>query len=101
MGLINTTLSHVGAEPVSLTFVTGTLNKVGQHLALSVWGVPPADARGPWDTHLRRAAVLASVWAGFLAGAVLSGATIAYFGVWVLAAPFLILLALALFTRAD
>jgi uncharacterized membrane protein YoaK (UPF0700 family) len=101
MGLMNTTLSHVGAEPVSLTFVTGTLNKLGHHLALSVWRAPLADAQGPWDTHLRRAGLLASVWAGFLTGTVLSAAAIWYFGVWALLAPVLILLALALFSSPD
>ena len=101
MGLMNTTLSHVGAEPVSLTFVTGTLNKLGHHLALSVWQAPLADAQGPWDTHLRRAGLLTSVWASFLTGAVLSAAAIWYFGVWVLLAPLLILLALALFSSPD
>jgi hypothetical protein len=101
MGLMNTTLSHVGAEPVSLTFVTGTLNKLGHHLALSVCRAPLADAQGPWDTHLRRAGALASVWAGFLTGAVLSAAAIRYFGAWVLLAPLLILLALALFSSPD
>ena len=83
VGLMNTTQSRVGAVPVSLTFVTGTLNKLGQHLALSVWRAPMADAQGPWDTHLRRAGLLASVWAGFLTGAVLSAAAIRYFGIWV------------------
>jgi uncharacterized membrane protein YoaK (UPF0700 family) len=101
MGLMNTTLSHVGAEPVSLTFVTGTLNKLGHHLALSIWRVPLADAEGPWDTHLRRVALLASVWAGFLTGALLCAAAIQHFGVWVLLAPLLVLLALALFSRLD
>jgi uncharacterized membrane protein YoaK (UPF0700 family) len=86
---------------VSLTFVTGTLNKLGHHLALSVWRAPLADPQGPWDTHLRRAGLLASVWAGFLTGAVLSAAAIWYVGVWVLLAPLLILLALALFGSPD
>jgi uncharacterized membrane protein YoaK (UPF0700 family) len=101
MGLMNTTLSRVGAVPVSLTFVTGTLNKVGHHLALSVLRLPLADAQGPWDTHLRRAGLLASIWAGFLTGAVLSAAVISYFGVWVLLAPLISLLALALFSSPD
>jgi uncharacterized membrane protein YoaK (UPF0700 family) len=101
MGLMNSTLSHVGAEPVSLTFVTGTLNKLGHHLALAAWQAPLADTQGPWDTHLRRAGMLASVWAGFLAGAVLSAAAIRYIGVWVLLAPLLILLAVALFSSRD
>src|SRR5579859_5760549 len=34
MGMMNTALSRVGAQPVSLTFVTGTLNRIGGHLAL-------------------------------------------------------------------
>ena len=106
MGLMNTTLSRVGAEPVSLTFVTGTLiTSCAHHLAapLSVLRIALADAQGPsWDTHLRRAGLLASVWAGFLTGAVLSAAAIRYFGVWVLLAPLLILLALSgLFSSPD
>jgi uncharacterized membrane protein YoaK (UPF0700 family) len=101
MGLMNTTLSHVGAEPVSLTFVTGTLNKLGRHLALAVRRAPLPDAQGPWDTHLRRACLMASVWAGFLTGAVLSGAANSYFGVRTLLPPFLVLLALALFSGTD
>jgi uncharacterized membrane protein YoaK (UPF0700 family) len=101
MGLMNTTLSRVGAEPVSLTFVTGTLNKVGHHLALSIARSPLADAQGPRDSHLRRAGLLVCVWAAFLSGAVLSGAALSYFGVWVLLLPVLALLVLALFQRAD
>jgi uncharacterized membrane protein YoaK (UPF0700 family) len=96
MGLMNATLSQIGAEPVNLTFVTGTLNKMGRHLALAVTRAPLPDAQGQWDTHLRRAGLMASVWAGFLIGAMVSGATTSYFGVWVLLPPFLILLALAL-----
>jgi uncharacterized membrane protein YoaK (UPF0700 family) len=44
---------------------------------------------------------LARVWAGFLAGALLSGAATPWFGAWVLLAPVLILAALAAFDRAD
>jgi len=96
MGLMNTTLSQIGAEPVNLTFVTGTLNKIGRHLALAIRRAPLPDAQGQWDTHLRRAGRMASDWASFLAGALVSGAVTSYFGVWVLLPPFLILLALAL-----
>jgi uncharacterized membrane protein YoaK (UPF0700 family) len=95
MGLMNTTLSQISAEPVNLTFVTGTLNKMGRHLALAVTRAPLPDAQGQSDTHLRRAGLMASVWAGFLIGAMVSGAATSYFGVWVLLPPFLILLALA------
>jgi len=69
--------------------------------ALAVKRAPLQDAQGLWDTHLRRAFLLASVWAGFLTGAALSGAATSYFGVWVLLPPALILLALVLFSRAD
>ena len=96
MGLMNSTLSRIGAEPLNLTFVTGTLNKIGRHLALAVRREPLADAQGQWDTHLRRAGLMTSVWASFLIGAMVSGAATSYFGGWVLLPPFLIILALAL-----
>jgi len=95
MGLMNTTFSHIGAEPVNLTFVTGTLTKMGHHLGLALRRAPLADAEGPWDTHLHRAGLMARVWAAFLSGAILSGAASTYFGVWALLAPCLILLVLA------
>jgi uncharacterized membrane protein YoaK (UPF0700 family) len=101
MGMMNTALSHVGAQSVSLTFVTGTLNNIGTHLALAVKRAPLADAQGAWDTHIHRPFLLAGVWASFLTGALLSGAATPRFGVWVLLFPLLILLALALFSRAD
>ena len=96
MGMMNTTESRVGAEAVSLTFVTGDLHRMGSHLALAVKRAPLQDAQGPWDTHFRRARLLASLWAGFLTGAVLSRPAISYLGAWVLLPPFLIVLALAL-----
>ena len=101
MGMLNTALSRVGAEAVSLTFVTGTLNRLGSHLALALKHEPVPDAQGPWDTHSRRAFLLAGIWAGFLAGALLAGAATLHFGAWVLLLPLLILLALAAFSRAQ
>ena len=99
MGVMNTALSHVGAQSVSLTFVTGTLSRVGSHFALALKRAPLPDAQGPWDTHLRRALLLARVWAGFLVGAFLSGAATPRFGAWVLLAPAVILAALTAFDR--
>lgn len=95
MGMANTTLSRVGGEPVSLTFVTGDLNRIGGHLAMAVRRTPLPEAQGPWDTHLRRAGLLASVWVSFLTGAVLCGAATAHLGVLALLLPLVILLALA------
>jgi uncharacterized membrane protein YoaK (UPF0700 family) len=101
MAVMNSAFSRVGAQSVSLTFVTGTLSRVGSHLALAAQRAPLADAQGPWDTHLRRGLMLSRVWAGFLAGALLSGAATPRFGAWVLLAPALILSALAAFDRPD
>ncbi len=33
MAMVNPALTKIGAEPVSLTFMTGTLNRIGGHLA--------------------------------------------------------------------
>ena len=101
MGVMNSALSRVGAQSVSLTFVTGTLSRVGASLALALRQVPLRDAQGSWDTHLRRAMLLARIWVGFLAGALLSGAATPRFGAWVLLAPVLILVVLAAFDRTD
>ncbi len=96
----DTALSRIGAQSVSLTFMTGTLSRVGSHLALGLRRASLANAQGPWDTHLRRALLLAGIWAGFLAGALLSGAATPRFGAWVLLCPVLILSAMAAFDRA-
>src|SRR5208282_365162 len=40
MGMMNPALSKVGAESVSLTFVTGTLNRIGSHLAAAAGREP-------------------------------------------------------------
>jgi uncharacterized membrane protein YoaK (UPF0700 family) len=81
--------------------MTGDLNRIGSHLALAFKGVPLPDAQGPWDTQLHRAWLLASVWGSFLIGAVISAAMMSHLGVWVLVLPFLILVALALFSGAH
>jgi uncharacterized membrane protein YoaK (UPF0700 family) len=102
MGVFNSALSRVGAQAVSLAFVTGTLSRAGSHLALAARRAPLTDSQGPWDTHLHRTVMLARVWVGFLAGAILSGAATPRYGVWVLSAPALILAALAAFgQRSD
>jgi uncharacterized membrane protein YoaK (UPF0700 family) len=101
MGAMNTALSRVGAQYVSLTFVTGTLSRIGVQLALAVRHAPLPDSQGSWDTHLYRTLLMAGIWAGFLAGALISGAMTPRFGVWVLLFPALILSALAAFDRTT
>jgi uncharacterized membrane protein YoaK (UPF0700 family) len=95
MGAMNTALSRVGAQYVSLTFVTGTLSRIGVQLALAARRAPLPDSQGSWDTHLYRALLSSGIWAGFLTGALLSGTATPRFGVWVLLFPILILSALA------
>jgi uncharacterized membrane protein YoaK (UPF0700 family) len=101
MGVMNNALSRVGAQAISLTFVTGSLSRVGSSLALALRRAPLRDAQGPWDTHLRRALMLARLWLGFLVGALLSGAATPRYGALVLAAPALILAVMAAFDRPD
>jgi uncharacterized membrane protein YoaK (UPF0700 family) len=81
MGMIDPAVTSVGREPINLTFVTGTLNKIGIHLALGVRHQNLANAEGKWDTHFYRAALEAGLWVGFLMGAILSGAASSHFGV--------------------
>ena len=101
MGIMNTILPRIGAESVSLTFMTGDLNRIGSHVALAFKGVPLPDTQGPWDTQLHRAGLLASLWGSFLIGALISAAMISHLGVWVLVLPCLILVALALFSASP
>lgn len=101
MGMMNPAVSSVGREPVSLTFVTGTLNKIGDHLALGVRHAPLQDREGTWDTHFSRAALEAGVWAGFLAGAILSGVLSYRLGVVELVPACVALIGFGVFSRAP
>ena len=101
MGMINPAVSRVGSEPVSLTFVTGTLNKIGNHLALAVRRAKMPDKQGTWDTHFYRAALESSLWMGFLVGAILSGAASRYFGVVELVPASVTLLVFAMINRPE
>jgi len=99
MGVMNMALTRVVAQRVRLTFVTGTLHSLGEHLALAAKHAPLPDSQGSWDTHAHRAGLLACVWGGFLAGALMSGAGAPQFGAWILLLPIAMLLALTVFDR--
>ena len=101
MGIMNNALSRVGAQAVSIAFVTGALSRLGISLALALMRAPLPDSEGPWDTHLRRAVLLARLWLAFLVGAVASGAATPRYGASVLLAPALILAVLAAFARPE
>jgi uncharacterized membrane protein YoaK (UPF0700 family) len=98
MGIMNTTVTRVGEQSVSLGYVTGDLNNLAQHLALAVKRVPVPHGSG--DSHARRATLLAGLWAAFLIGAALAGAATPRFAAWTLLPPILALLALIAFGRA-
>ncbi|MEO8605210.1 MAG: YoaK family protein [bacterium] len=98
MGVMNTCLAQIGSEAVSLTFVTGALNRIGTHAALAIRRVPLTNPEYPGDSHVRRALRLTGLWMGFLFGACIAGAATPRFGEWVLLPP---LLALVGLTVAD
>jgi uncharacterized membrane protein YoaK (UPF0700 family) len=99
MGMLNPALSKVGAEAVSLTFVTGTLNRIGGHLAAAAGRKPLPDGQGPGDSHLARARIEASIWSGFLVGAGMSGMAGSHFRTWALLPPCVVMIALSLFSE--
>ena len=98
MGALNTVLPKVGAQSVSLGFVTRDLFNVAQQLALAVKHMPVPDAEGEWDTPGRRAALLASVWLAFLTGAFLSATAAPALGAWTLLPPATAVVLLGLFS---
>ena len=73
MGALTTSVTRVGAQSVTVGYITGSLSNMAQHLALAAKRLPVPDAEGPWDTHFRRVALLASIWFALIAGAVLAG----------------------------
>lgn len=100
MGVMNTALSRVGRQTVNITFVTGTLNQIGGHLALAARREPLSDSEGGADSHFRRAVMLSLIWGGFLGGAILGGAATSFLREWMLVIPLLIMLVLALISSA-
>jgi uncharacterized membrane protein YoaK (UPF0700 family) len=99
MGILNTFITHVGGQAVSLGFVTGDLNNLGQHLAMGIRQAPIRQMQGSWDTHWLRAAVLAGIWSAFLLGAVLGASLAIRLANWTLLLPALLLVFFALQER--
>ena len=96
MGVLNTSVTQVGGQPVSLGFLTGDLNNLAQHIAQGILGTPVAQALDDRDTHWRRSALLGTVWVCFFAGAALGAALASRAALWTLLCPALLLLLLAL-----
>jgi uncharacterized membrane protein YoaK (UPF0700 family) len=100
MGILNTSITHVGGQTVSLGFVTGDLNNLAQHAALGIKCAPLPDSQGVWDTRWARATVLASIWTAFVGGAILGTALVSRLAAWTLLVPCVMLLAFPLLGRA-
>lgn len=96
MGMMNPAVSRIGSEPISLTFVTGTLNRMGGHLAaaLNPRSMGSTESR---SSELFRAGINASMWSGFLVGAILSGLLAASWKHWALWPPCLVIAGLVMF----
>jgi len=101
MGILNTSISHVGGQTVSLGFVTGDLNSLAQHVALGLKRAPLPQAQGSWDTRWARAIVLAGIWTAFLSGAILGTALASRLTVWTLLVPSVLLFAFPLLDRTT
>jgi uncharacterized membrane protein YoaK (UPF0700 family) len=101
MGMMNPALSKVGAESVSLTFMSGVLSRIGGHLASAAGRKPLPDRQCPRDSHLSRARIDASIWAGFLVGASLSGIAISHYRIWGLLPACVAMIVLGLLCSVD
>jgi uncharacterized membrane protein YoaK (UPF0700 family) len=101
MGMMNTAILEVGGQAVSVGFMTGDLNNLAQHVAMGIKSAPVAEAQGSWDTHWRRAFLLAGLWIAFFSGAVIATALGSRLAVWTLLLPALMLLMLALISSRE
>ena len=101
MGMVNPALSQVGAESVSMTFMTGTLNRIGSHLAAAFKGSQLPASGGPWDTHLYRAGLDAGLWVSFIVGAIASGILMSFMGAFALLPAIAVMVVLFLVSMAS
>jgi len=95
MGILNTSVTKVGNQPVSLGFMTGDLNSLAKDVAEGIESKPIAPGAGQWDGPWLRAGVLAILWVSFLCGAVLGAILSPHFAAWTLALPAVALLGFA------
>lgn len=85
MGAENTVFAEDGEVRVGLTYMTGTLVKLGKRLTVSLWGGDPVG----WVPFLM-------LWLGLLTGAVAGALAFAHFGPNALVAAVLAMLLLAI-----
>lgn len=92
MGMVNTSVTNVGGQSVSLGFMTGDLNNLAKAVAKGLEQKPQEGAQGPWDTPWRRAGVLATLWVAFICGALLGAVLVPRCSAWTLVLPAVTLL---------
>jgi uncharacterized membrane protein YoaK (UPF0700 family) len=92
MGLLNPTVRRVDRVSVGLTYVTGTLAKLGTAIASTIINGGPTDARDQSETIL----VLTTVWFAFFIGAIWGGIAAAHYGLRCIIAPAIVLFVLGL-----
>jgi len=96
MGLLNTSVTQVGGQTVSLGFMTGDLNNLAQHISQAILRAPVSDQEDAHDTHWRRSALLGMLWASFLFGAILGATLASRLAMWTLLLPAVLLVSLRL-----
>ncbi len=100
MGMMNTSITDVGGQAVSVGFMTGDLNNLARQVAMGIRHESVTQAQGPWDTHWHRTGILAALWAAFFIGAAFGALMATHFSVWILLPPAVSLLALTVIERA-
>jgi uncharacterized membrane protein YoaK (UPF0700 family) len=90
MGLLNSTVQRVGKVSVALTFVTGTLAKLGAAIGSQITNRGKADGGNQSKTIV----VLTSMWFAFFLGAFCGGLAAALYGLRCTIAPAIVLIAL-------
>ncbi|HEY2162341.1 MAG TPA: YoaK family protein [Gemmatimonadaceae bacterium] len=95
MGMLNRAVTRIGGQSVSLTFVTGTLSQLANHVSNAIGRLPLDGAVDARDSHVRRTTQLAGVWIAFLGGAALGGWVAPRLAEWALAPSVALLVVLA------
>ena len=94
MGLVNTSVTKVGGQAVSLGFMTGDLNNLARQLALAIRHKPVPQANGSLSRR-GRVSLLAGLWTSFITGAVLGAMLLPGLGLSTPILPAIALLILA------
>jgi len=92
MGLLNPTVRRVDRVSVALTYVTGTLAKLGTAIGLKITNGGKSDGGDQSETIL----ILTSMWFALFFGAICGGLAAALYGLRCTIAPAIVLIVLGL-----